>query len=247
MTRINTTALNEPSAGKFKVIFAGNLNQVNQSSFGPAVLAAVLIGIGGLLFMSLETKPKPLAMLPQPTAVKDVTAPAPAQASGPVAGFREYPIGDPEGFTKNQLRIAAVWLPSVTMDGGSAGNSGAIHVEADISATENNVNGFASGEFVPYLKITYKLTSEDGKTVVDQGAMLPMVARDGLHYGTSMIPPKPGTYKMTYAIEPPSAGGLGRHHDPVTGVAPWWEPFQVTFDWEFDGVPSMPTTASAAR
>jgi uncharacterized protein involved in high-affinity Fe2+ transport len=251
LTRINTTAWNEPSAGKFKVIFAGNLNQVNQSSFGPAVLAAVLIGIGGLLFMSLETKPKPLAMLPQPTAVTDVTtptqAPAPAQASGPVAGFREYPIGDPEGFTKNQLRIAAVWLPSVTMDGGSAGNSGAIHVEADISATENNVNGFASGEFVPYLKITYKLTSEDGKTVVDQGAMLPMVARDGLHYGTSMIPPKPGTYKMTYAIEPPSAGGLGRHHDPVTGVAPWWEPFQVTFDWEFDGVPSMPTTASAAR
>ena len=109
------------------------------------------------------------------------------------------------------------------------------------------MNGFASGEFVPYLKITYKLTSEDGKTVVDQGAMLPMVARDGLHYGTSMIPPKPGTYKMTYAIEPPSAGGLGRHHDPVTGVAPWWEPFQVTFDWEFDGVPPMSTTAAAAR
>ena len=228
---------------------------MNQSSFGPAILAAVLIGIGGLLFMSLETAPKPAAMTPQVSSAKDdaTTAnpsaepSAPAASSGPVAGFREYPIGDPEGFTKNQLRIAAVWLPSVTMDGGSAGNSGAIHVEADISATENNVNGFASGEFVPYLKITYKLTSEDGKTVVDQGTMLPMVARDGLHYGTSMIPPKPGNYKLTYAIEPPSAGGLGRHHDPVTGVAPWWEPFQVTFDWEFDGVPPMTSTTASAR
>ena len=75
------------------MIFTGNLNKVNQSSFGPAVLAAVLIGIGGLLFMSLETKPKPDLMAPQTVAVKDVATstpaePAAAQSNFPVAGFR---------------------------------------------------------------------------------------------------------------------------------------------------------------
>ena len=212
---------------------------MNNSSLGPAILAAVLIGIGGLLFLSMETKPAlPPAMVAQPEPAKVDTAPnatkSSAPAAGPVAGFREYPIGDPQGFEKNHLRVAAVWLPSVTMEGDMT-TSGAIHVEADITATENNPNGFAAGEFVPYLTITYKLTSPDGKTVIDQGKMLPMIARDGLHYGTSMIPPKPGTYKLTYAIDPPSSGGLGRHHDPATGVGPWWAPFQVDLEWEFEG------------
>ena len=67
---------------------------------------------------------------------------------------------------------------------------------------------------------------------------MPMVARDGLHYGASLTLPKAGAYRLTYAIEPPSAGGLGRHSDPVTGVAPWWAPFEVTFDWDYAGPPT---------
>ena len=35
--------------------------------------------------------------------------------------------------------------------------------------------------------------------------MMPMVARDGLHYGASIEMPTAGHYKLTYAIEPPSA------------------------------------------
>ena len=66
---------------------------------------------------------------------------------------------------------------------------------------------------------------------------MPMVARDGLHYGASIAMPKAGAYRLTYHIEPPSAGGLGRHSDPVTGVAPWWEPFEVSFDWDYPGPP----------
>lgn len=211
---------------------------MNQSSLGPAILAAVLIGIGGLLYLSMETNPRPLpAQIAQPIPTKEdklAGQPNPAPTAGPVAGFREYPIGDPQGFEKNHIRVAAVWLPAVTMEGETT-SSGAIHVEADITATENNPNGFAAGEFVPYLSITYTLTTPDGKTVLDKGKMLPMVARDGLHYGTSMIPPKPGTYKLSYAIQPPSSGGLGRHHDPASGVGPWWDPFQVDFEWAFEG------------
>ncbi|HEX3451165.1 MAG TPA: iron transporter [Isosphaeraceae bacterium] len=48
---------------------------------------------------------------------------------------------------------------------------------------------------------------------------------------------------MTYAIDPPSAGGLGRHVDPATGVDPWWKPFQVSFDWDYPGPPSAPPSA----
>ena len=42
---------------------------------------------------------------------------------------------------------------------------------------------------------------------------------------------------LSYRVEPPSAGGLGRHSDPVTGVAPWWEPFEVEFEWDYPGPP----------
>jgi uncharacterized protein involved in high-affinity Fe2+ transport len=39
-------------------------------------------------------------------------------------------------------------------------------------------------------------------------------------------------------VDPPSEGGLGRHDDPITGVAPWWSRFAVTFDWNFEGIPA---------
>ena len=72
--------------------------------------------------------------------------------------------------------------------------------------------------------------------------MTPMVARDGLHYGATIETPPAGHYKLTYAIEPPSAGGLGRHVDAATGVAPWWKPFEVSFDWDFSPSPIAATT-----
>lgn len=214
---------------------------MNRSLLVTTIMAVMTLSIGVVLFSSMETQvapPSSSSAVAESVQAEKSTKSAPDSAAslpGSAAGFREYPIGDPEGFERNQIRVAAVWLPSVTMEGGPSAGDAAIHVEADITATESNLNGFAAGEFVPYLKIAYELVSADGKNVLDQGTMLPMVARDGLHYGTSMIPPKPGEYKLKYRIEPPSAGGLGRHHDPVTGVAPWWEPFEVTFDWEFEG------------
>jgi uncharacterized protein involved in high-affinity Fe2+ transport len=116
-------------------------------------------------------------------------------------------------------------------------SSNLIHLEADIHATEGNLNGFAKDEFVPYLVVQYTISPADGKP---NGAvksvrlpMTPMVARDGLHYGATIEAPPAGHYKLTYAIEPPSAGGLGRHVDAATGVAPWWKPFEVSFDWDY--------------
>ena len=152
-------------------------------------------------------------------------------------GFREYPIGDE--VLKNQMRIAAVWLPPIAMEGMPMSPAGGdvIHLEADIHATEGNPNGFAKDEFIPYLKIHYTITAAEGGAVIHQGELMPMIARDGMHYGASLAMPKAGAYRLTYAIEPPSAGGLGRHSDPLTGVAPWWEPFEVAFDWDYPGPP----------
>ena len=111
-----------------------------------------------------------------------------------------------------------------------------VHLEADVKATEGNPNGFALGEFVPYLKITYAIT-ENGRTIA-KGDLHPMIASDGLHYGANIAMPKAGQFRLTYAIEPPSAGGLGRHSDKAMGVAPWWKPFEANFDWDYPGPPA---------
>jgi uncharacterized protein involved in high-affinity Fe2+ transport len=166
----------------------------------------------------------------------------PGQGTGrPPAGFREYPIGD--DVVKNQIRIAAVYLPPVEMEGmAGSGSSALIHLEADIHATEGNRNGFAKDEFVPYLVVHYTIIPQDTGGTGDaaeaiRGKMMPMVARDGLHYGTSIEMPRAGHFKLTYAIAPPSLGGLGRHADRATGVEPWWKPFEVSFDWDYPGPP----------
>jgi periplasmic iron binding protein len=112
-----------------------------------------------------------------------------------------------------------------------------IHLEADIHATEGNPNGIAKDEFVSYLKIQYRIVAEGGQGPPIEGPLYPMLAKDGYHYGASLSLPKPGLYRLTYHIEPPSAGGLGLHRDPLTGVAPWWEPFDVEFEWDYPGPP----------
>ncbi|MBV8232823.1 MAG: iron transporter [Planctomycetaceae bacterium] len=141
------------------------------------------------------------------------------EGSVPVAGFREYPIGEPR--LRNAMQVAAVWLPPVGMEGmGEALGSDVIHLEADIRATEGNRNGFAKDEFVPYLKVAFSIVPTSGGPPIDQGEMMPMVARDGLHYGSSVTMPRAGSFRLIYRIQPPSSGGLGRRSDPVTGVAP---------------------------
>jgi uncharacterized protein involved in high-affinity Fe2+ transport len=214
-------------------------------------LIAILIvgGVALILGLNLNLNPSPgpgpgpgagptPAERPPTPAGPDA---APVPSAPKPAGFREYPIGDE--VVRDHMRIAAVWLPPIAleMEGMPPTSAGGdlIHLEADIHATEGNPNGFARDEFVPYLKIRYAITPAGGDgTPIHQGTLMPMVARDGLHYGASLVMPKAGAYRLTYAIEPPRAGGLGRHSDPVTGVAPWWEPFEVHFDWDYPGPPS---------
>lgn len=211
---------------------------------GPILAFAVGCGVVGVLYWNLETSPQP-----GPPDVASSSATQPAIPAGAVAGpdvknqnaggvvttggFREYPIGETDS---HHMTIAAVWLPSIHMEGQAPTlEPDLIHLEADIHALEEHPNGFALGEFIPYLRIHYRIADKSGDRPPIEGTMVPMVARDGLHYGVSLPMPVPGEYTLTYKISPPSAGGLGRHDDPVTGVGPWWDEFEVSFPWKVEG------------
>jgi uncharacterized protein involved in high-affinity Fe2+ transport len=212
---------------------------VHERWVGPTVVALILGGVVAILALNFNFKGRGRVGASGPGAMQ---VPPPAQSVRPAAAFREYPIG--EEVERNQMRIAAVWLPPVQMDGmADPSSSSMIHLEADIHATEGNRNGCPKDEFVPWLSVRYKIVAVDsaGKPSEPiEGILIPMVARDGWHYGASIEMPRPGRYKLTYAIEPPK---VGRHVDPVTGVAPWWEPFEVSFDWDYPGPPS-PTSGT---
>lgn len=205
---------------------------------GTITTALIIGGVGLLLYLNRQPAAAPTSADTSGTSIQGAAkslikpgdeAAKPPSTSVPVRAV-EHPIG--EEVIKNHIQVAAVWLSSVGMDGRpiSEGRS-LIHVEADIRATANNPNGFANHEFIPYLKIRYKVIASGSTKPVQAGEMLPMIAFDGLHYGANIEMPAPGKYQLIYEVDPPSAGGLGRHSDPVTGVAPWWEPFQAEFEW----------------
>jgi len=193
---------------------------MDRSKVGLIVTVLIVAGVGGILFLNRE---------PNKPSGKD--QPVVKRESKAVAN-PEHSIGDE--VVKNHIQVAAVWLNSVGMAGMPEPSADVIHVEADVRATADNPNGFAKDEFVPYLKVKYQVVDPKSGKVLDSGDFLPMVASDGLHYGANIAKPVPGTYQLVYSIDPPSAGGLGRHSDPATGVAPWWEPFQATFEWTME-------------
>ena len=151
---------------------------------------------------------------------------------------KEYPIGKPH--TAGGMEIAAVYLQPIEMDPPGMMRAAAesdIHLEADIHARKGNANGFADGDWVPYLVIRYELTKVDGGQVL-KGDLMPMVASDGPHYGDNVKLMGPGKYKLTFMVSPPSAAGhaqFGRHVDKETGVGPWFKPFAVDYEFTFAG------------
>ena len=198
---------------------------------GPIVTGLIALGVAVILAINFQPArdSKPTPTMPPSSPVSPIGQNLP-----------EHPIGDP--VLKNHIQVNAVWLAGVTMEGMSM-PADVIHLEADIKSTEDNPNGFAKDEFVPYLKVVYTLLDASG-SAIESGAMSPMIASDGLHYGASLAMPKPGTYKLTYRIDPPSAGGLGRHVG-AGGVAAWWEPFDASFEWVVEPFPA-PAPAKAS-
>jgi periplasmic iron binding protein len=153
-------------------------------------------------------------------------------ASG--AGAKEYPIGQAQ--EKEGMNIAAVYLQPIEMDPPGMmrdAKDSDVHLEADIKAAKGNPNGFAEGDWMPYLVVDFELVRLDGGKS-QKGKMMPMVANDGPHYGDNVKLSGPGKYKLILTIKPPSDNAhahFGRHVDKETGVGPWFEP--ITVDYEF--------------
>jgi uncharacterized protein involved in high-affinity Fe2+ transport len=150
----------------------------------------------------------------------------------------EYPIGKP--LIANGMEVAAVYLQPVEMDPPGmmrAAQESDIHLEADIHAVASNPNGFASGDWVPYLVLRYELTKL-GSGEKLQGELMPMVASDGPHYGNNVKLLGAGKYRLTLTVAPPSANvhaHFGRHADKETGVGPWFKTFTVEYEFTFAG------------
>jgi periplasmic iron binding protein len=151
----------------------------------------------------------------------------------------EYPIGKQQ--IMNGLEIAAVYLQPIKMEPEGMMRKAElsdIHVEADIHAVKNNPNGFAEGDWMPNLVISYEFTKAGSPQVI-KGDMMPMVASDGPHYGDNVKLAGPGKYTLKMIISPPSANAgahFGRHVDKETGVGAWFKPFEVVNEFTFAGV-----------
>jgi uncharacterized protein involved in high-affinity Fe2+ transport len=154
------------------------------------------------------------------------------------AGFEEFPIGDDQDV--GPLHIAGVYFQPVDMApegaGGLAKDQSDMHLEADISANENNNLGYGAGEFVPNLTVKYKIEKVGGSKPIE-GVFMPMSASDGPHYGNNVKLDGPGDYKITFIIDSPEKQNYLLHVDKETGVEGrfWKDPIQVS--WDFKWVP----------
>ena len=154
-----------------------------------------------------------------------------------IAAAKETPIGEEQH--QGDMTIGAVYLQPIEMEPENMMLPAAqsdVHLEADIHAMKGNPTGFAEGDWMPYLVVNYTLTKEGGKT--QKGELMPMVAKDGPHYGDNVKLQGPGKYKMTLTIAPPTSAAhvmFGRHVDKESGVGPWFKPFTLDYEFVFAG------------
>ncbi len=142
------------------------------------------------------------------------------------AAFTEIPIFEDEelGF----INLSAVYFQPVPMSDGTKAEDYDIHLEADISALENNF-GYELGSWIPYLTVDYKVEQNGEEKAA--GTFMEMAASDGPHYGANIKLPEAGTYSLTITIHSPADNNYLLHTDELTG------PGAKSFDEAFpDGV-----------
>lgn len=140
-------------------------------------------------------------------------------------------IGGP--LLRDGLEIIPSYQTGVSVER-MAAPPGAIHVEAGVRATAGEAHGFKAGEFIPYLTISWSLTRDDNPTFKKSGLLYPMVSKDGPHYGAFAEMAGPGAYHLTYIVSPPTSHGMLRHTG-AEGVAEWWKPITVRWDFNYPG------------
>lgn len=157
---------------------------------------------------------------------------------GSLAFAKEYPIGKPHQVAG--MEVAAVYLQPIEMEPPGMmrdAKDSDVHLEADIKAMKDNKNGYAQGDWIGYLGVTFELSKAGGGEVI-KGDLMPMVANDGPHYGDNVKMQGPGKYVLKLTVSPPSENPhvhFGRHVDKETGVAPWFKTFTVEYEFTYAG------------
>ena len=152
-----------------------------------------------------------------------------------------------ETIVRQGLAVQGIYIQEVKMTGEHAGhgdhhggdhghghNMPGMHLEAVIKMAEEG-HGFPVGAWVPYLDVDYTLTKQ-GSDWSAQGPLVPMLANDGPHYGANVSMPGPGKYTLRFRIAPPSEDVFPRHFDQETGIGPWLEPFEVSWEFTYVGI-----------
>ncbi len=149
------------------------------------------------------------------TTEETVVADVEEDAATGDAGFVENEIFSDEEL--DFLNLSAVWFQAVPMENETisySADDADIHIEADISALENDL-GYGVGDWIPYLTVDYLIEDTDGNEV-ESGTFMEMAASDGPHYGNN-IKLDPGTYNLTITIHSPGENGYLIHSDSETG------------------------------
>lgn len=181
---------------------------------------------------------------PANTPAASDSPPAEEAPSDPnVVGISELEVGDsgPQ-VAGDYIEVAAVYFQAVDMEHGTMAMPPAsesdMHFEIDIKTTEKAKEiGFEADQFLPYLKITPKLTEKNTGEVVELGTLMPMIASDGPHYGNN-IKLEPGLYTVELTIQSPADDFMLHTGKDTSGVQGrfWTEPLKVVFDnFEWDG------------
>jgi uncharacterized protein involved in high-affinity Fe2+ transport len=212
------------------------MKRILKAAAGSAALLLLLAGCGG---------DKDAATPPanNPTSTVSDSAPAEEPADPNLVGINELEVGDsgPQ-VAGDYIEVAAVYFQAIDMEHGTMAMPPAsdsdMHFEIDIKTTEKAKEiGFAADQFLPYLKITPKLTEKNTGEVVELGTLMPMIASDGPHYGNN-ISLKPGLYTVELTIQSPADDFMLHTGKDTSGVQGrfWNEPLKVVFDnFEWDG------------
>ncbi|WP_018142982.1 iron transporter [Alloscardovia criceti] len=159
-----------------------------------------------------------------------------SDSNSTAVGFEEFPIGDDQEV--GPLNVAMVYFQPVDMEPAGMGLSAAessFHLEADIHALKDNNLGYASGEYVPDLTVTYEIINKDSNETAASGTFMQMNADDGPHYGANVKLDTAGSYTVKLTIASPSEKGWALHVDSETGVKGkfWTTPLEANFDWDY--------------
>lgn len=176
---------------------------------GAALATGALVASMGLVGCGGSSASTDAAATDDAAATEEATDDsAAAAAPGEDAGFTEIPIFEDEEV--DFLNVSAVYFQAVPMEPGqSSVEDFDIHLEADVSALENDL-GYEVGTWVPYMTVDYEVQDKDGKEVAS-GTFMEMNASDGTHYGANIKMPEAGDYQVRFVFHSPADNGYLIH------------------------------------